>query len=80
MYARYKMIAGCKIYQGRVGKRPTWWKFMRKEDIPSVFGMAVDWATNLLKIKNFENLHEFSRWSYENVLFFPQSVSEMLFL
>lgn len=52
---------------------------MEKGDIPPMFGMVIDWTTNLIKSKNaFVNLREFSRWGYK-MSYFTQSVSEMLF-
>lgn len=78
MHGRCKW-AGCQIYQGRVGERLFWWNFMEKGDISPMFGMVIDWTTNLIKSKNaFVNLREFSRWDYK-VSYFTQSVSEMLF-
>lgn len=46
------MVAGYRVYQGRMGKRLFWWQFMEKEGIPPMFGMVIDWATNLTKSKN----------------------------
>jgi len=67
VYVGCKMIAGCWVYQGRVGKSLFWWKFKEKRTFRNVqLGYR---PGNLLKNKNaFANLHEFGRWDYQNVL------------